>query len=134
MTKIQSLKFFLKSHTETLLMLSAAIFIGVVIWLLYATIGVIVTQMDRSVVNPPLAPQPGFDLQNPARIDFRGISTSSPQSSTISGAGTSFPAQSSASATEILPASPGTTSSAASIPLTSSSAASLGTSPSGTLK
>lgn len=71
------MKAFFKTHTETVLVFSAIIFIVVIFWFLFATIQVVVSEVNHAVVTPTAAPEQGFDLRSVAHVDFRGIDASS---------------------------------------------------------
>jgi len=80
------IKRFLKTHVETVLIFSALLFLVIIAAFLYETIEIVIAQSARVIATPVQQNGAGFDLQNAAKIDFKGIPGSG--SSTTSGMAT----------------------------------------------
>ena len=62
-----------KEHSEAVLIACAIVLVAVIGWYFFATVSTAFTKVEDAIEPPPSAGITGFDLQDAARIDFRGI-------------------------------------------------------------
>jgi hypothetical protein len=70
---MSTIKNFFRVHSEAVLISCATFFLAVIIGLLYGTLNVIFSQINRAIGPVSAQNGKGFDLQSAAQIDFRGL-------------------------------------------------------------
>lgn len=67
------MKKILAKHPETILIASALFFIAVIVGFYFWAVSDIVTTMDKALTYIPPQTNVGFDLQDAAKLDLRGL-------------------------------------------------------------
>jgi hypothetical protein len=62
-----------REHSEAVLITLAIIFLAVLIGFVYETMQVVVTQIDRAIIAPSPSMGVGFDLNDAASVDYKGL-------------------------------------------------------------
>ncbi len=67
------MKKFFRTHSEAILISLAALFLLVLVGFFYETIQIVFFDINQAIVVAPNKASTGFDLQDAAKIDFRGL-------------------------------------------------------------
>jgi hypothetical protein len=81
------IKKFLRTHMEAVLISFSTIFLVIIGVFLYNTIEIVVTQSARAIATPAQQNGTGFDLQDAAKINFKGTLGNSSTTATGTGIG-----------------------------------------------